>query len=87
VLVCIERGADTHDSIRDAGFFAVSVLPQDGGAHARRFAGDETADKFDGIAYHAEVTGAPVLDEALAWVDCRLHDATTAATTPSSSAR
>ena len=29
--------------------------------------------KFDGLAYHEELTGSPVLDDALAWVDCRLH--------------
>ncbi|MGO9560018.1 MAG: flavin reductase family protein, partial [Acidimicrobiales bacterium] len=35
-------------------------------------------DKFPGIAWRKEVTGAPVLDGVLAWVDCDLelvHDA------------
>jgi flavin reductase (DIM6/NTAB) family NADH-FMN oxidoreductase RutF len=75
VLVCIERDADTHDSIRSAGSFAISILPQSAERTARRFAGNETEAKFDGIAHRVEVTGAPVLDEALAWVDCRLRDA------------
>jgi flavin reductase (DIM6/NTAB) family NADH-FMN oxidoreductase RutF len=75
VLVCVERIADTHDAIRSAGFFSVNVLPQAAERIARRFAGDIVAGKFDGVAYHAEVTGAPVLDEALAWVDCRLREA------------
>jgi flavin reductase (DIM6/NTAB) family NADH-FMN oxidoreductase RutF len=75
VLACIERDADTHESIRTAGCFAISVLAQGDERTARRFAGDDTADKFRGIAYHTERTGAPVLDAALAWVDCELHDA------------
>jgi flavin reductase (DIM6/NTAB) family NADH-FMN oxidoreductase RutF len=75
VLVCIDRAADSHDTIRSAGNFAVNVLPQSGERTARRFASDEMAAKFDGIAYHTEVSGAPVLDEALAWVDCRVHHA------------
>jgi flavin reductase (DIM6/NTAB) family NADH-FMN oxidoreductase RutF len=75
VLVCIDRAADSHDSIRAAGSFAVNVLPQSSERTARRFASDETAVKFEGIAYRSEVTGAPVLDEALAWVDCRVHHA------------
>jgi flavin reductase (DIM6/NTAB) family NADH-FMN oxidoreductase RutF len=75
VLVCVERGADTHDSIRSAGSFAISILPQTAERTARRFAGDETDAKFEGIAWRAEQSGAPVLDEALAWVDCRLQDA------------
>jgi flavin reductase (DIM6/NTAB) family NADH-FMN oxidoreductase RutF len=75
VLVCIDRGADSHGSIRAAGRFAINVLPQTGERIARRFAGDETGSKFEGIAWHEEVTGAPVLDEALAWVDCTVRDA------------
>jgi flavin reductase len=73
VLVCVERGADTHDSIRAAGCFSVSVLPQTAERTARRFAGTEAEAKFDGVAYRTEVTGAPILDEALAWVDCSLR--------------
>jgi flavin reductase (DIM6/NTAB) family NADH-FMN oxidoreductase RutF len=75
VLVCVERGADTHGSIRAAGFFAISILPQAAERTARRFAGEHAEGKFDGIAWHSGSTGAPLLDEALAWVDCRLRDA------------
>lgn len=73
VLACIERGADTHGSIRAAGCFSISMLPQSAERTARRFASEDAESKFDGIAYHRGATGAPILDEALAWVDCRLH--------------
>ena len=72
VLVCVEHAADTHDVIADAEAFAISVLAEDDEAAARRFASYQTDAKFDGVAYRSEVTGAPVLEEALAWVDCRL---------------
>lgn len=72
VLACIERSADTHDILSRTGFFAISMLAQDDEAVARRFAADG-ADKFRGLAWHPERTGAPVLDRALAWVDCHLH--------------
>lgn len=39
---------------------------------ARRFAGDQPEPKFEGVAFREERTGAPVLEDALAWVDCRL---------------
>lgn len=74
VLVCIDRDANSHDCIRDAGSFSVNVLASDGERVARRFAEQESGDKFDGIAHHVEVSGAPVLDDALAWVDCRVHE-------------
>ena len=36
-------------------------------------------DKFEGVAWHpAPVTGAPIIEGSLAWVDCRVelvHDA------------
>jgi flavin reductase (DIM6/NTAB) family NADH-FMN oxidoreductase RutF len=78
VLVCVAKEADTHHGIADAGAFAVSVLPSDQERLARRFADCETLEKFEGVAHHPERTGAPVLDDALAWVDCRTwatHDA------------
>lgn len=73
VLVCVEHSADTHDCIRDAGAFAISVLAADDERTARRFAGEaDGTDKFEGVAWRESVTGSPVLDEALAWVDCNV---------------
>jgi flavin reductase (DIM6/NTAB) family NADH-FMN oxidoreductase RutF len=73
VLVCVEAGADTHGAIADAGVFAICVLPQQAERTARRFAGSAAAAKFEGMAWHPGATGAPILEESLAWVDCRLH--------------
>jgi flavin reductase (DIM6/NTAB) family NADH-FMN oxidoreductase RutF len=76
VLVCVERDADSHDCIRELGSFAVSVLDErKGEALSRRFATYGLDDKFQGVAYREEATGAPVLEAALAWVDCRVAQA------------
>lgn len=72
VLACIERDADTYACIRGSGAFAISMLRADQERIARRFAAQDVADKFAGVAYREERTGAPVLEGALAWVDCRL---------------
>jgi flavin reductase (DIM6/NTAB) family NADH-FMN oxidoreductase RutF len=69
VLACVERGADTHDCI------AINVLREQDERVSRRFAAWEVDAKFQGVAFHAEVTGAPVLDDALAWVDCKVYAA------------
>lgn len=71
VLACVERIADSHDAIAAAGCFSVNMLAQHDERTARRFAGDDTTDKFTGLAWHTEQSGAPILDDALAWVDCR----------------
>lgn len=73
VLVCVDLSSDTHAGLRKAGFFAVSVLAESQERLARRFADEQTTDKFDGIAWRTEMTGAPVLEDATAWVDCRVE--------------
>lgn len=72
VLACVEHGADTHAALLAAGCFSINILPADGEAVARRFAGDANG-KFAGVPYHPAGSGAPILDDALAWVDCRVH--------------
>jgi flavin reductase (DIM6/NTAB) family NADH-FMN oxidoreductase RutF len=74
VLVCVERTADSHDCIRAAGSFSVSVLGADAERLARRFAAWDITNKFDGVAIRTAVSGAPVLADAMAWVDCRLRE-------------
>lgn len=72
VLACIDRAADSHDCIQSAGSFSINILDADGERLARRFAAWDLTAKFDGVAHHQEITGAPILDEALAWLDCRI---------------
>jgi len=72
VLACVERVADTHACVTAAGAFALSILRHDQERIARRFAATDSAQKFQGVAYREERTGAPVLEDALAWLDCRL---------------
>lgn len=69
VLICIDHQVASLQAIRSAGFFAVNVLDQDGEHLSRRFASHET-DKFSGVAYRIGLTGAPLLDDALAILEC-----------------
>jgi flavin reductase (DIM6/NTAB) family NADH-FMN oxidoreductase RutF len=73
VLVCIDRNAETHQLIESAGCFAINVLADSQEALARRFAEKDRERRFDGVAWREEATGAPVLAEVLAWIDCRVH--------------
>lgn len=71
VLVCVDRTANTLAGIRSTGRFTVNVLGSAGERLARHFATDAD-DKFEGVAWTTAVTGAPVLEDAQAWVDCRV---------------
>ncbi|HEX6749016.1 MAG TPA: flavin reductase family protein [Longimicrobium sp.] len=77
LLVCVEKSSDTHACIVTSGFFAVNVLAEGKGETlARRFSDTDAgpAEKFTGIAWRSERTGAPVLDDALAWLDCEVTE-------------
>lgn len=79
VLVCADKASDTHGVIARSGRFAVNVLARGQGALADRFAvkKDEHL-RFAGVPWSEAATGAPLLDEALVGIDCRVaaaHDA------------
>jgi flavin reductase (DIM6/NTAB) family NADH-FMN oxidoreductase RutF len=80
VLVCIEKGNTTHAFVSRAGNFAMNILSAEQEILAKRFAKQIAAptDPFADVAYHSAATGAPILDDCIAYVDCRViaaHDA------------
>jgi flavin reductase (DIM6/NTAB) family NADH-FMN oxidoreductase RutF len=77
VLACVDVGSESHRHIVESGVFAINVLDDEEGPRlARRFSRAGAAElKFQGVPHRAEATGAPVLDQALAWLDCRLRHA------------
>src|SRR6476469_4613933 len=66
------RTSSTWPLLRDAGRFTVNILPAEHQHLAGQFARSGT-DKFAGVDYTPSPLGNPVLDQALAWVDCELH--------------
>jgi flavin reductase (DIM6/NTAB) family NADH-FMN oxidoreductase RutF len=80
VLFCAEKIARFHDAVLAAGFWSVSVLDQDSEKTARWLAtrGRALEGQLDPIPHHAGLlTGAPILDAALAAMECRttaVHD-------------
>lgn len=55
----------------EGGTFTVNVLPSDRMDLAEHFGRPATTDKFAGIKWHRSKTGVPVLDDAMAWFECR----------------
>lgn len=74
VLICIERASVVHDMFVRSGVFAVNFLAADQEDISAGFAAStpERYENFCGVASHPVVTGAPVFDTCLAFVDCRV---------------
>ena len=66
------RTSSTWPLLRAAGNFTVNILPAEHEHLSGQFA-RSGSDKFAGVGYTASPLGNPVLDQALAWVDCELH--------------
>lgn len=82
VSVSLEKVTRTHQLVKDAGVFTVTVLSQDQGALSDRFAGRESeqSDRFAGLETFTVESGSPMLTQGLAFFDCRVsasHDAGT----------
>ena len=73
-LVCVEIHAGSFEAMERAGGFAVNMLAADQEEVSRFFA--QRNDPDDPMGPHGWTLsggGSPLLDGALAWVDCRTH--------------
>lgn len=76
VMVAIDRSGHSYEFLKRAGCFAVNFLRADQEHLSRRFATPGPKD-FSDLTIKEEVTGAPILADALGWVDCRVYDVAT----------
>ena len=78
LLVCVDRNSSMHAIFEVAEAFAVNVLAADQRAVSDFFAGRsgvrDTTDPMGGHPYHHGPLGSPILDGALAWVECRVSE-------------
>ncbi|GAA0565915.1 flavin reductase family protein [Actinomadura livida] len=76
VLVCIDRKAIMHEVMAAAEYFAVSVLAASQEGVARHFADDwrpQGRAQFESVDWSpGEVSGAPLIRGAAAWLECAL---------------
>jgi flavin reductase len=76
LLCCVNRASSAHDTIRDSGILAINVLAASEYTLADRFGGTESPEsRFDHGRWTTLVTGAPILETALASFDCRVTEA------------
>lgn len=81
ILVCLHKEAGTSLLLQQSGSFGVSILGEEHEDYSALFAGyielPEGVDRIDTVPTFVSMTGAPLLREAIVWMDCRvygLHD-------------
>src|SRR5512134_3650827 len=79
VLVCADKSSNTLGVIEEGRVFAVNILCSAQRDLSNKFASKKDEHlRFQGVAWRAGATGAPILEGALAALDCRVvaaHDA------------
>jgi flavin reductase (DIM6/NTAB) family NADH-FMN oxidoreductase RutF len=73
LLVCIDKKAESYPCFDESRIFTVNVLSADQEAISRKFA-VTGGDKFTGVSYRIGAKGAPILDGALAYLECRVTE-------------
>ena len=75
----VERPALTHELISASGVFSLCTLDREDRAIVRKFTKpvevDLEARTLNGFPYRDGITGAPILTQAVAYLDCEVRDA------------
>lgn len=80
ILVCVDHRGRGHDLLEKSdAVFAVNILREGQDEISNTFAFGE-GDRFATVNWSTAKTGAPVLDDALAWLDCTVYSRHTAGT-------
>ena len=79
LAVSVEHDAFTHELVSEGRVFALNLIDQEDRAIVRKFTKpvdvDLEARTLNGFPFHDGTTGAPVLDQAVAFVDCEVRQA------------
>ena len=77
VGIGVDNSAVTHRLITDGGSFSVNLWPSDDTRVFVKFSKPATkdGDTLNGRKTHYAATGAPIFEEALAWMDCEVREA------------
>ncbi len=77
VGISVEKTAVTHELISASGVFSLCTVDREDRAIVRKFTKpvevDLAAGTLNGFPFHDGRTGAPILDQAAAWLDCEVR--------------
>ena len=78
LAVSIELAAFTHELVSEGRVFSVNIIDREDRAIVRKFTKpvevDLAARTLNGFPYHDGLSGAPILDQAVAYLDCEVRE-------------
>ena len=79
VLVCVDHESDIHALIRESGVFAVNILHEGQAGLAAELSHKGTAEllaahRLETLPHRTGESGAPLLEDSLAHVECRVEN-------------
>ena len=69
ILVCVDHKAQSFPALAESGRFAINILRAEQEHLSRRFASTRL-DKFDGVSFRLGALGLPLIEGALAYLEC-----------------
>ncbi|HEX6384620.1 MAG TPA: flavin reductase family protein [Anaerolineae bacterium] len=74
ILIAIDHQHSAYPMLeREGAVFAVNILSEDQVELSNRFAWVRDEDRFAAGDWGTAITGAPILEDALAWLDCTIY--------------
>ena len=77
LAVSVEKAAFTHELIGESGVFTLNIVAREDRAIVRKFTKpvevDGAAHTMNGFAFHDGRTGAPILDQAVGYLECEVR--------------
>src|SRR5262245_55770774 len=71
ILICIDNRSSLIEHLTGGCAFAVNILGEEQETLSRRFASREP-NRFDGVGYREGTLGSPLLEQALATLECKV---------------
>jgi len=72
VMVAVSKGRSIVPLLHDSHSFALCQIAEHEKLMLRKFADPDEEAPFEGLGTHRGVTGSPILDRALAYLDCQM---------------
>ncbi len=73
VLFNIDKKSSSYTTFASAEHFAINILSEDQIDLSKQFS-KSGVDRFEGVDYTKDVTGSPILQGSLAYLDCKVKD-------------